>query len=315
MTKQREAVNVGIDVGKAQLDVCLLERNLKLQVANEEGPVRALVSRLARYRLARIVIEATGRLEQPFVRAALARGLPVIVISPLKVRRYAGAIGQLAKTDAIDARLIAQFGAAVKPVAHAPTDPQARKIKDLMVRRRQLTELRTMEKNRHQVMPADFHQSIAAVIEVLDQQIKLLDRQLDAAVDQHRLWRHKRQLLTSMPGIGNTVAYTLLGDLPELGSLNRKQIAALTGVAPFNRDSGRLRGKRRIRGGRASSRTALFLAAMSAVRFNPHIKRFYERLVKAGKHRKVALTACIRKMVTALNAMLRDDASWQPASP
>lgn len=313
MTKQREAVNVGIDVGKAQLDVCLLERDLKRQVANEPGAIRALLSRLGRYRLARIVIEATGRLEQPLVQAALAKGLPVVVVSPLKVRRYAGAIGQLAKTDAIDARLIARFAAAVQPVAHIPSDPEARKIKDLMVRRRQLTELRTLEKNRQQVMPVELQPSIGELIEVLNQQLKQLDRLLDTAVEQHRAWCHKRELLTSMPGIGNTVAYTLLGDLPELGTLSRKQIAALTGVAPCNRDSGRLRGKRRIRGGRAHSRTALFLSAMSAVRFNPDIKRFYERLVKSGKHRKVALTACIRKIVTALNAMLRDDVKWQSA--
>lgn len=313
MTKQREAVNVGIDVGKAQLDVCLLERSLTLQVPNEERAIRALVSRLARYRLARIIIEATGRLEQPFVRAALGRGLPVVVVSPLKIRRYAGAIGQLAKTDAIDARLIARFGAAVQPVAHPPTDPETRKIKDLIVRRSQLTAMRTMEKNRRPVMPEDLQDSIEQVIRTLDLQLKQLDRQLDAAVDRHSTWRRKRELLTSMPGIGNTVAYTLLGDLPELGSLSRKQIAALTGVAPFNRDSGRLRGKRRIRGGRAGARTALFLSAMSAVRFNPDIKCFYERLVKSGKHRKVALTACIRKIVTALNAMLRDGVRWQSA--
>lgn len=314
MTKKRNAVNVGIDVGKTQLDVCLLERDLMIQVANEEHAFRALVSRLARYRLARIVIEATGRLEQPFVRAALAKGLPVVVVSPLKVRRYAGAIGQLAKTDAIDARLIARFGAAIEPVAHVPCDPEAQKIKDLMVRRRQLTRMRTMEKNRKQVMPKSAQNSIDSLIDVLNDQIKHLDSSLDHAVDQHAAWRHKRDLLTSMPGIGNTVAYTLLGDLPELGTLGRKQIAALTGVAPFNRDSGKMRGKRRIRGGRASSRTALFLSAMSAVRFNPDIKQFYERLLNAGKHKKVALTACIRKIVTALNAMLRDNAKWLPAS-
>lgn len=313
MTKQREAVNIGIDVGKAQLDVCVLERDLMLEVPNDEGAIRALVARLTRYRLARIVIEATGRLEQPFVRCALARGLPVVVISPLKVRRFAGAIGQLAKTDAIDARLIARFGAAVRPVAHSPTDPQACKIKDLMVRRRQLIDMRTMEKNRHQVMPEALRDSIELLIRALDQQLKALDHRLDEAVARHSTWRHKRDLLTSMPGIGKTVAYTLLGDLPELGHLSRKQIAALTGVAPFNRDSGRLKGKRRIRGGRASTRTALYLSAMSAVRFNPDIKCFYERLVQSGKHRKVALTACIRKIVTALNAMLRDDVKWQTA--
>lgn len=311
MTKKRNTVNVGIDVGKAQLDVCLLERDLMLQMPNEGDAIRALVSRLARFNLARIVIEATGRLEQPFVRAALAKGLPVVVVSPLKVRRYAGAIGLLAKTDAIDAHLIAQFGAAVKPIAHAPCDQEAQKIKDLMVRRRQLTTMRTMEKNRKQVMPEALQDSINCLIETLNLEVEKLNQVLDQAVDQHAAWRHKRNLLTSMPGIGNTVAYTLLGDLPELGTLSRKQIAALTGVAPFNRDSGRMRGKRRIRGGRASARTALFLSAMSAVRFNPDIKRFYERLVQSGKHKKVALTACIRKIVTALNAMLRDDVKWQ----
>ena len=309
MTK-RSAVHVGIDVGKSQLDVYLLDRDLALEVANEESAVEKLVARLARFRLARIIVEATGRLEQIFVRAALAKGLPVVVVSPLKVRRYAGAIGQLAKTDQIDARLIARFGADLKPDVIAPADPESRKIKDLLARRRQLTTMRTMEKNRRQVMPRCAQESIERLIACLDQEIVALDRHLDQAVDQHTAWRHKRDILTSMPGVGNTVAYTLLGDLPEIGTLNRKQIAALTGVAPFNRDSGKLRGKRRIRGGRASVRTALYLGAMSAVRFNPEIKRFYDRLVNSGKHRKVALTACIRKMVTALNAMVRDDVEW-----
>lgn len=313
MTKKTIPVNVGIDVGKNQLDVCLLERNVKLHVANEENAIRALLSRLSRYRLARIVIEATGRLEQPFVRAAIAKGLPVIVVSPLKVRRYAGAIGQLAKTDEIDARLIAQFGAAVQPIAHEPTDPETTKIKDLMVRRRQLTQMRTMEKNRRQVMPDGLRDSIDRLIETLNDEVRKIEAVLDEAVEHHVQWRNKRDILTSMPGIGNTVAYTLLGDLPELGRLSRRQIAALTGVAPFNRDSGRMRGKRRIRGGRASTRTALFLSAMSAMRFNPDIKRFYERLVGSGKHKKVALTACIRKIVTALNAMLRDNVKWKTA--
>jgi transposase len=182
-----------------------------------------------------------------------------------------------------------------------------------MVRRRQLIEMRTMEKNRRQIMPEDLQDSIDQLLAAIDAQLKTLDQQLDRAVDAHAKWRHKRDLLTSMPGIGNTVAYTLLGDLPELGDLNRRQIAALTGVAPFNRDSGRMRGKRRIRGGRSSTRTALFLSAMSAIRFNPDIKKFYERLLANGKHKKVALTACIRKIVTALNAMLRDNVNWSPA--
>jgi transposase len=183
----------------------------------------------------------------------------------------------------------------------------------LVVRRRQLTSLRTMEKNRRQVMPQELKSSIDRMIKMLSRELKLLEQLIDHAVDQHAPSRHKRELLTSMPGIGNSVAATLIGDLPELGSLDRREIASLTGVAPFNRDSGSLRGKRRIRGGRAQSRTALFLSAMVATRFNPDIKRFYERLLSTGKHKKVALIACIRKIVTALNAMLRDNVPWRPA--
>ena len=311
MTKQRPSVNVGVDVGKAKLDVYLLERDRMLSVPNEASAIAALVSRLSRYRLDRIVIEATGRLEQPFVRAALAKGLPIVVVSPLKIRRFAGAVGQLAKTDEIDARLIAQFAATLKPVAHPVADAKAQIIKDLVVRRRQLTSLRTMEKNRRPIMPEALKPSIDRIIETLDREIESLEQLVQHAIQQHAAWRHKRDLLTSMPGIGPSVASTLIGDLPELGSLSRRQIAALTGVAPMNRDSGTFRGKRRIRGGRAHSRTALYLSAMVATRYNPDIKRFYERLLQAGKHKKVALTACIRKIVTALNAMLRDNQPWQ----
>lgn len=313
MTKRNSAVNVGVDVGKHTLDVYLLERQRAFQCPNDEPSIARLVVKLKRFKIQRIVIEATGRLEQPFARAALAQGLPVIVVSPLKVRRYAAAIGQLAKTDAIDAQLIARFGADLKPPVPPPCDTDTLKIKDLMVRRRQLIEMRTMEKNRRQIMPEALQAGIDQLIAAIDAQLTTLDQQLDQAVDAHATWRHKRDLLTSMPGIGKTVAYTLLGDLPELGDLNRRQIAALTGVAPFNRDSGRMRGKRRIRGGRSSTRTALFLSALSAIRFNPDIEKFYERLLANGKHKKVALTACIRKIVTALNAMLRDDVNWSPA--
>lgn len=313
MTKQRPMVNVGVDVSKSKLDVYLLERDLLLSVHNDEPSIATLVSRLARYRLERIVIEATGRLEHAFVTAAVAKGLPIVVVSPLKVRRFADAVGQLAKTDEIDARLIAQFAATLKPAVHPIADAKTQIIKDLVVRRRQLTSLRTMEKNRRPIMPESLKPSIDRMIETLDRELESLEQLIQSAVEQHAVWRHKRDLLTSMPGIGLSVASTLIGDLPELGSLSRRQIGALTGVAPFNRDSGAFRGKRRIRGGRAHSRTALFLTAMVAIRYNPDIKRFYERLLQAGKHKKVALTACIRKIVTALNAMLRDNKPWQPS--
>ena len=313
MTKQRPTVNVGVDVSKSKLDVYLLERDLLLSAANDEQAIATLISRLARYRLERIVIEATGRLEHAFVTAAVAKGLPIVVVSPLKVRRFADAVGQLAKTDEIDARLIAQFAATLKPAVYPLADAKTQIIKDLVVRRRQLTTLRTMEKNRRPIMPESLKPSIDRMIETLDRELESLEQLLQNAVERHAAWRHRRDLLTSMPGIGRSVASTLIGDLPELGSLSRRQIAALTGVAPFNRDSGAFRGKRRIRGGRAHSRTALFLSAMVAIRYNPDIKRFYERLLQAGKHKKVALTACIRKIVTALNAMLRDNKPWQSA--
>ena len=310
MTKQLLPVNAGVDVSKHKLDLYLLERDLALSVPNDEQSIASLLKRLARYHLERIVVEATGRLEHAFVSAAIAKGLPVVVVPPLKVRRFAEAAGQLAKTDAIDARLIARFAAALKPTTRPVTDANSKLIKDLVVRRRQLTSLRTTEKNRRGVMPEALKPSIDRIIASLDREISSLEQLIQDAVEQHAAWRHKRDLLTSMPGIGPSVASTLIGDLPELGSLSRRQIAALTGVAPFNRDSGTFRGKRRIRGGRAHSRTALFLSAMVAIRYNPDIKRFYERLLQTGKHKKVALTACIRKIVTALNAMLRDDKPW-----
>ena len=311
MTKSRPHVNVGVDVSKDKLDVYLLERDLLLTVPNDEPQIASLVKRLARYHLERIVIEATGRLEHAFVSAALAHGLPIVVVAPLKVRRFAQAIGQLAKTDAIDARLIARFAATLKPEAPPIVDAKAHLIKDLVVRRRQLTSLRTTEKNRRSVMPEALTPSIDRIIESLDRELASLEKLIHTAVEQHAAWRHKRDLLTSMPGIGPSVASSLIGDLPELGSLSRREIASLTGVAPFNRDSGAFQGKRRIRGGRAHSRTALFLSAMVAIRYNSDIKRFYARLLAAGKHKKVALTACIRKIVTALNAMLRDNQPWR----
>jgi transposase len=311
MTKPLPRTNVGVDVSKDTLDVHLFERDLSFSVPNDEPSIASLIARLARYRLERIVVEATGRLEHAFVSAAITKGLPIVVVAPLKVRRFAEAAGQLAKTDAIDARLIARFAAALKPDARPAFDTHSQSIKDLVVRRRQLTSLRTIEKNRRGVMPKALQPSIDRIIDSLDHEIESLERLIGNAIEQHSAWRHKRDLLTSMPGIGPSVASTLIGDLPELGSLSRRQIAALTGVAPFNRDSGHFRGKRRIRGGRAHSRTALYLSAMVAIRYNPQIKRFYERLVQTGKHKKVALTACIRKIVTALNAMLRDNTPWQ----
>jgi len=314
MTTQKNKalqVNIGIDVGKAQLDITIYEREVYFTVENSPQGIRQALGRLGRYRLARIVIEATGRYEHAFVEAALDKGLPVIISNPLLIRRYAGAVGQLAKTDKIDSRLIAEYAAVIGPPVRKHKSKITIKIKDLLVRRRQIIEMTTMEKNRYQIMPRFLRADIQRVIHHLQRQLEKIDTQLNALVEKEDTWREKRDILLSMPGIGPVVVNTLLGDLPELGELTGKQIAALTGVAPYNRDSGKLRGKRRIRGGRASVRTTLFMAVLCSVQHNPVIKAFYRRLVAQGKHKKVALTACIRKMIIMLNAMVRDGKRWQ----
>jgi transposase len=310
MGKQSSQINVGIDVGKAQLDVHIHERDIHLTVENSAEGIRALLARLNRYRLTRIVVEATGRYERLLADAALAKDMPVIIVNPLVVRRYAGAVGQLAKTDKIDARIIAEYAAVIQPEVRPGSNQNVRVIKDLLARRRQLLTMSTMEKNRAHIMPKAFRADIQRHIRHLEKQIEKLDKLLDQKIEAESQWRDKRAIMLSMPGIGPTVVNTLLGDLPELGNLSNKQVAALTGVAPYNRDSGSLRGKRRIRGGRHSVRTILFMATLTSVQHNPVIKRFYQRLVSLGKHKKVALTACIRKMVIMLNAMVRDGKPW-----
>jgi len=304
-------VNVGIDTGKTQLDVCIHETRQFVSFANNAKGIRQLVLLLDMFPVERIVIEATGRLESIFVEAALARGLPVIVMQPIKIRRYAGAIGLLAKTDKLDARLIAEFAAVVKPPFRHPVDGNTRYIRDLLVRRRQLLRISTMEKNRLQIMPGHLTDDIQQLIKELQRQVKQIDHHLDEAVQVQSEWQAQFERLVAVPGLGPTTIYTLLADLPELGKLTARQISALVGVAPFNRESGKMRGRRRIKGGRASVRTTLYMAMLSAVRFNPPIRAFYERLLAQGKHKKVALTACMHKLIVMLNAMVRDQADWR----
>lgn len=310
MGKQSPEINVGIDVGKTQLDAYIHERDLHLTAENTPEGVKALLNRLNRFHVTRLVVEATGRYERLVADAALARELPLIIVNPLQVRRYAGAIGQLAKTDKIDARIIAAYAAVIRPEVRPASNRNVRVIKDLLARRRQLLTMSTMEKNRAHIMPKSLRADIQRHILHLEKQLDKLDKLLDQKIEAETAWRDKRAILLSMPGIGPAVVNTLLGDLPELGSLNNKEIAALTGVAPYNRDSGALRGKRRIRGGRHSVRTILFMASLTSIQHNPVIKRFYQHLVAQGKHKKIALTACIRKMVIMLNAMLRDGKYW-----
>lgn len=310
MPKKRETrVNVGIDVGKQQLDIAIHERQLHFTVTNDAPGIKQVIRRLARYTLERIVVEATGRREYALVVALAERQFPVMICQPIKVRSYARAEGILAKTDKIDAAVLARYAAKMQPKIRPLAMGNLRKIRDL-VARRQLIDMSTMEKNRLDVMPSFLAADLRRHLRHLQAQIEKLDQHIAELVETIDEWREKRDLLQTVPGIGTQVVNTLVADLPELGTLGNKQIAALVGVAPFNRDSGKLRGKRRIRGGRASVRTILYMAMLTSIQHNPVIRATYQRLVANGKHKKVALTACMRKMITILNAMLRDRTPW-----
>lgn len=310
LKKSKASINVGIDVGKSSLDVCIHEKQLHWQDENSTQGIKRILKRLSHYKVIRLVVEATGRHEFAVIEAAAAKGIPVVVAKPLSVRRYAGAIEQLAKTDKIDAALIADYGATLKPKSTPAIGKKLRLIKDLLVRRRQLMKMRTKELNRKQIMGSSLEVSIKRMIRIFDQEVERIEKRLEIAINEQSLWSERRDILLTAPGVGPALIYTLLADLPELGALNNKQIASLVGVAPFNRDSGRMRGKRSIRGGRHGVRTTLYMATMSATLCNPVIKSFYNNLVAAGKHKKVALVACMRKFISMLNAMVRDNTAW-----
>lgn len=251
-------VNVGIDVGKANLDIFIYEKNIHFQVNNDVSGIKQILNRLAYYQVKRLVMEATGRYEFNLAEAAFRKGLPVCIVQPLAVRRYAGAIGQLAKTDRIDAQLIAEFAAIIQPRVTPQKSRSLIRIKDSLARRRQIMGMRTQELNRFKIMGKFFEVSCKRMVRCFDQEINRMEHQLDRLVSKQAVWAEKRSLLLSAPGVGNTLTYTLLADLPEIGSLSNKQISSLVGVAPINRDSGAYRGKRRIKGGRAGVRTTLY---------------------------------------------------------
>ena len=309
--KSKSVVNVGVDVGKWTLDVCLYEKGQYWQVDNTEVGVRQLLGRLARYQVERLVMEATGRYQLLLAEKAFQKELPVCIVKPLAVRRYAQALGKTAKTDRIDAQVIAEYGAKAQPPVTQHRSKNLILIKDLITRRRQLMGMRTRELNRLKVMGKTLESSCNRMIRVLDQEVARIEKRLDSCIEQESSWSEKKALLKTAPGIGDTMVYTLLADLPELGTLTNKQAAALVGVAPMNRDSGKMRGKRRIKGGRYGVRTTLYMATLSATLCNPVIKDFYQRLLAKGKHAKVALTACMRKFIVMLNAMVRDNCEWQ----
>lgn len=303
--------NVGIDVGKGYLDCLILETDTYIQEPNTPEGIRHLLSRLSRFKLTRIVVEATGGYERQLVHACAERKMPVIVVQPMQIRQFARAQRLQAKTDKLDARLIAQFGAVLKPPARPIASKKVRYIRDLLSRKRQLNETRTQELNRLHKAPPGLAASHKRMLRLLDKDIAWINDILAREVSQVTEWQRTYELLSSVPGIGDGVAFTLLGELPELGNLSSRQVGALCGLAPFNRDSGAMKGRRRIKGGRAPVRTVLYMAMLSAIQHNPVMKHFYTKLVDQGKHKKVAITACMRKMMTILNAMVRDNQEWR----
>jgi transposase len=304
---------VGIDVSKAQLDVVHSPSGKAWGFANDQPGHLLVVERLAEIKPLLVVLEATGGLEVPMAAALAEANLPVAVVNPRQMRDFARAIGKLAKTDRIDAKVIARFAEVVRPEPRPLPDEASRALGELMARRRQLVEMLVAEKNRLHTASAKLREPIGEHIDWLEQAIGEIDRQVADLVKASPLWRERDTLLRSVPGIGSVISATLLVEVPELGALTRQEVAALVGVAPFNRDSGRYQGKRKISGGRAPARTALYMAALVATRFNPAIRQFYQRLLEAGKLKKVALVACMRKLLTIVNAMLKHNQPWAAA--
>ena len=309
-----EQMFVGIDVAKDRLDVHVRPSGEAFSVARDGKGLDELVARLRALDVALIVLEATGGFETTVAGALCAAGLPLAVVNPRQIRDFARATGRLAKTDAIDAAASAHFAEAVRPDPRPVPDEQARSLGELITRRRQIVEMMTAERNRRgRLTNRRMIKSVDRLLKALQRELSDLEADLDDTIRGTPAWRETEDLLKSVPGIGDVVARTLIADLPELGTLDRKKIAALVGVAPFNRDSGTLRGRRTIWGGRANVRAALYMAALVASQHNPILRRFYQRLLEAGKPKKVALTAVMRKLLTILNAIVRDQTPWQTA--
>lgn len=312
MSENEKTVYVGIDVSKDHLDVAWSNHASVVRVPNTPQGHRRLVDRMAGEKIHGIIIEATGGYQRVIVAELAAAGLPVIVVNPCQVRNFARATGRLAKTDAIDAKVLAQFGEALRPMARPLPDEKTLVFREKLARRRQLVDMRTAEMNRlAQALSTEVRRNIEAVLAFLKQQLDELERDLDETIRTCPMWQVKEDLLRSVPGVGPQTARTLVAELPELGRCSRQQIAMLVGVAPLNRDSGHFRGRRTTWGGRATVRKALYMATLTAIRRNPIIRHHYQHLQTAGKQKKVALVACMRKLLCMLNAMLRDQKSWQ----
>jgi len=303
----------GIDVSKARLDVDFSDDRGAFSTDNDPAGHARIVQGLKDAGASRIVLEATGGFERAIVAELAAAGLPVVVVNPRQVRDFAKATGRLAKTDAIDAKVLALFGIAIQPPLRPLDDRQTQAFAELLTRRRQLIQMRVAESNRlAQARDRRVRKSIEGVLKLLERQIAAIDDEIDQHIQNSPIWKEKEQLLLAVEGVGPTTARTLLAELPELGTASRQEIAALVGLAPFNRDSGTMRGRRTIVGGRAPVRSVLYMATLTATRRNPVIRKHYQHLLDQGKRKKVALVACMRKLLTILNAMLRENEPWRP---
>ncbi len=309
-----EAQWVGIDVSKTSLDVALRPSQQQLQVPNTPEGIASLGQSLSEFKIQQVILEATGGLEQAAALSLHQLGMTVSVINPRQGRDFARATGQLAKTDAIDAQVLAHFGEALRPAATVFASQTERELQALISRRRQLVEMLSAEKNRRSTAQTNVEADVEAHIEWLQKRIKQLDGEIKTLSQSQDQWQAQLKLVQSVPGIGPVIATTLIASLPELGQLSDKRLSALVGVAPLNRESGSYRGKRRIWGGRADVRAVLYMGALVGVRHNPVLKAFYERLLAKGKAKKVALTACMHKLLRMLNAIVRDQKPWKVAT-
>ena len=312
---EQEGIYVGIDVAKAQVDVAVRPTGQRWVVSFDETGVGELVSQMEDLSPALVLLEASGGLELPLVAALAAAALPVVVVNPRQVRDFARATGTLAKTDALDAAVLAHFAEAVRPPVRPLRDAETQALNALAARRHQVMIMLVSEKNRLSSATIAVRPRIEAHIAWLERELDDLDKGLRQTLRQSPVWREKEDLLRTVPGVGEQLSLTLLAYLPELGTLDRRKIAALAGVAPFNRDSGTLRGKRTVWGGRARIRAVLYMGALVASRHNPVIRDFYQRLLAAGKPKKLALIACMRKLLVILNSMLKHGSPWRDLTP
>ncbi|WP_345887296.1 IS110 family transposase [Shewanella algae] len=309
-TNTLQNINIGVDTGKSQLDIYIRPLDVFFTVPNNENGIKQALATIKKHNPQRIVIEATGRLEMPFVLASTEAKLPIVRANPVHIKRFAGAIGRRAKNDRLDAQLIAHYGEAIKPDLTVIKAKNIRLMSDLVIRRNQLLAMQTMEKNRIQILPKHLHSTITPILTAIKNQVSKIENKLVKLIEDCPEYQTKNTLLQSVPGIGNIAAASIISNVPELGYITNKQAASLIGVAPITRESGRYKGKRVIQGGRAQVRTVLYMAMMSAMQCNPVFKDTYARLLEAGKPKKVAIIACVRKMVVILNSMLRDGIMW-----